>query len=539
MNQLKQIITILLLLPLLLPACKAPDPEKVPSSPEEAGWVDRVAPNVSSTSPIDGGTLPLNENITITFDEAMDSSTVTIQSIQLRDASNVVVSGSVTYNNTTHVATFDPTSLTASSNYSIHLSTDVKDAAGNSLASSYSSDFTTSELLSSTTPSNGGTLNSSGNIRLTFTQPMDSSTINTANIKLSDATGDIAGSITYDDSTKTVTFDPGSDLTGGVSYTMTIYTGVRDTHGNSLASNYQFSFSAIIGGVVVFSDDFEGDLGKWSVTNAGGTPFALSTALSYEGSKSLKVGPSSAGANAFDSYTVTLRKVFTTPVKDPLISFWVYEEGNWGGAVGIWINDVTPTTHNVRHPTYLHAGSPRGNNDPIQPGWVKLSAQVKGEITEIKVYFFDVTSSDPLYIDNVSVIENDGLIVNKSNVNITASSTYSDSYDTYVASYVNDNLGTSWVSATDQAENSTLTFNFTNPESFNKIGIISYENSTIQVLDSSDNEIARTNVSYDALGMYQTTMIQLPSNISPATLKLKFSNVGINRTVVREVWFSR
>ena len=84
-------------------------------------------------------------------------------------------------------------------------------------------------------------------ITATFSEAMDSSTINTSTFTLS---GGVTGTVTY--SGTTATFTPSSNLAYNTTYTATVTTGVRDTSGNAMASNYTWSFTT---GGSTFVDD--------------------------------------------------------------------------------------------------------------------------------------------------------------------------------------------------------------------------------------------------------------------------------------------
>jgi len=101
---------------------------------------DTTPPSVSSTSPEAGATdVAVDTVITATFNEAMDSSTITTSSFTLDS-----VSGSVSYDDSAYIATFTPNAnLDGSTTYTATLSTAITDVAGNPLATEYSWSFTT------------------------------------------------------------------------------------------------------------------------------------------------------------------------------------------------------------------------------------------------------------------------------------------------------------------------------------------------------------------------------------------------------------
>ena len=103
---------------------------------------DTTPPTISSVLPQNGATdVGVDIAITATFSEAMDSSTITASSFTL---SGSTVSGTVTYDSDTYTATFTPNAnLEYGHQYTVTLSTDIKDLAGNPLEGDYTWSFTT------------------------------------------------------------------------------------------------------------------------------------------------------------------------------------------------------------------------------------------------------------------------------------------------------------------------------------------------------------------------------------------------------------
>jgi len=100
---------------------------------------DTAPPLVISKSPVVSAAL--NSNLSATFSEAMDPSTITASTFTLKQGTTAV-SGAVTYAGLT--ATFDPSgNLAASATYTATITTGVKDLAGNALASNFVWTFTT------------------------------------------------------------------------------------------------------------------------------------------------------------------------------------------------------------------------------------------------------------------------------------------------------------------------------------------------------------------------------------------------------------
>jgi hypothetical protein len=109
---------------------------------------DTTPPTVSATSPASGAAgVAQGANATVTFSEAMDPTTVTTSSFELRNSSNALVAAAVTYNAANYSATLDPTATLPAGSYTATVkggTTDprVKDAAGNALAANNVWSFT-------------------------------------------------------------------------------------------------------------------------------------------------------------------------------------------------------------------------------------------------------------------------------------------------------------------------------------------------------------------------------------------------------------
>jgi hypothetical protein len=98
----------------------------------------------------------------------------------------------------------------------------------------------TAPTVTGTSPTNGATGVAIGsNVTATFSEDMDSSTINSGTVFI----GGKVGLITWNASTKTATVNPDTDLDYSTTYTATVTTGAKDQAGNSLAANYVFSFT--------------------------------------------------------------------------------------------------------------------------------------------------------------------------------------------------------------------------------------------------------------------------------------------------------
>ena len=109
---------------------------------------DTTPPTVTSVVPAANATnVGTTANITATFSEAMDASTIGASTFELRDASNTLVPAVVSYASPTRVATLDPSAALGSmTTYTATIkggASGVRDQAGNPLAANFTWSFTT------------------------------------------------------------------------------------------------------------------------------------------------------------------------------------------------------------------------------------------------------------------------------------------------------------------------------------------------------------------------------------------------------------
>jgi O-glycosyl hydrolase len=85
-------------------------------------------------------------------------------------------------------------------------------------------------------------------ITATFSTAMNSSTLTSSTFTLTAPAGPVvAGTVTYNSTSDTATFTPGSSLAAGTTYTATITTGAQSSSGTALSANYAWSFTTAAG----------------------------------------------------------------------------------------------------------------------------------------------------------------------------------------------------------------------------------------------------------------------------------------------------
>ena len=215
---------------------------------EETGIVG-VCPIVFSTNPANLETeVALNKTITATFNEAMDATTINETSFTVKNG-EIIVPGDVTYTGST--ASFSPRAgLLPNVTYSATIHKGIKDPSGNAMIEDHIWTFKsitdiTAPIVFSTDPFNtesGVVLNKK--ITATFSEVMDSSTINLFTFIVKHGTTILQGTFTY--SGTNVVFTPSDNLLPNTIYNATIKIGAKDRAGISIVTDYNWSFTTLI-----------------------------------------------------------------------------------------------------------------------------------------------------------------------------------------------------------------------------------------------------------------------------------------------------
>ena len=213
-------------------------------------------PTVTSTNPATNAiTIPLNQKIAATFNQAMNPTTLTAAgtfSVAIAGG-GLAVPGTVTYVAAANTVIFTPTAnLTASTHYTATITTAAQSASGNLLAS-YVWSFTTGTSANTTPPTVVSTVPASAAVRVptntvvtaTFSKAMDPTgvtTTGTFTLAVAGAGGAaVPGTVQY--AGTTATFSPTAALAATKQYTATITTAAKDLTGNALVANYVWSFT--------------------------------------------------------------------------------------------------------------------------------------------------------------------------------------------------------------------------------------------------------------------------------------------------------
>jgi hypothetical protein len=205
---------------------------------------DRTRPSVETAVPAPGETASAGL-ITVVFSEEMNPATVTTATFRVTGAGGGAITGIVYCSGRT--AVFYPvTALSASTQYTVTVTTGAKDLSGNALPSDFTFSFWTAAAADSTLPTVARAVPDTGltavrinrGIHITFSEAMDPMTINTATFQIVGETG----FVTYDPVNRIASFTPFGTLRASTLESVTITRGVRDLSGNAIATQYRLTF---------------------------------------------------------------------------------------------------------------------------------------------------------------------------------------------------------------------------------------------------------------------------------------------------------
>ena len=252
---------------------------------------DTTAPTVTSTVPANGATnVSVITPIRVTFSEPMTANTIDATTITLFVV-GVTIGGTVSYDAPSRTASFAPSAglLAENQTYTVTITTGVRDASGNPMASNFSFSFLTEDntppTISSRSPSPGSSgIATNATVSVGFSEAMTASTINSATLSLSAGGSPVAGSVIYDPATNVATFTPSGPLANNQTYLVLVTTGARDLNGNALAANDSFSFTTAPAPPAFDISGSTGFLGWWGATTAGSVGIHFHVVFDQNGS---------------------------------------------------------------------------------------------------------------------------------------------------------------------------------------------------------------------------------------------------------------
>jgi hypothetical protein len=206
-----------------------------------------VSPVVISTEPLNNEVnVVLNKRITATFNMPMNGASINTSTFRLRNGTTAV-NGTVSFQDST--ASFVPlTPLLPNTTYVATITDGALNLDGNSVVNDYSWDFTTGvttapSVIATDPASNEVDVNLNQMVTVTFSEPMDASTLDTTTFTLTSGVTRVAGTVTY--AGTTASFTPDANLYSNTIYTVRVTTGVKNPSGTPIANEYVWTFNTV------------------------------------------------------------------------------------------------------------------------------------------------------------------------------------------------------------------------------------------------------------------------------------------------------
>jgi hypothetical protein len=214
------------------------------------GEKDETAPMVTETSPRNGSFDVIETpSITVTFNEEMDPLTVNEYTMTLDDGDKYIP-GTVAFHQPTGKALFSPkVKLARGATYRVTITGDVKDRAGNGLASPKVFSFTVihpkgPRVVKISPPNGSSETTVTSDVRVAFDKQVLALTLTSFNFQVLQGVKPVKGRISYDTFTRQAIFIPDMPMEYGKDYQVRLLPGIQDTSGNDM-EEYSWSFRTI------------------------------------------------------------------------------------------------------------------------------------------------------------------------------------------------------------------------------------------------------------------------------------------------------
>lgn len=233
--------------------------ESSQSAPVSMTTRDVIPPTIVQSLPANGAGPLYWENVTVSlvFSEAMDSASINDNTFKVRvGATGETPPGSISYFKAAHIAEFrGPFGRMPAGTTIVVTAVGMKDVSGNAMASPLTFSFTTSEnvrpFIVSTVPANNATeVPLNAEVRITFSEPMDPSTLFTRIYDLSsDLPGDfVAATGGWDAATNTQILQGGYRSKHRYQVIVGRDFPAKDVAGNTLTGPNSFIFTTLDAG---------------------------------------------------------------------------------------------------------------------------------------------------------------------------------------------------------------------------------------------------------------------------------------------------
>lgn len=330
--------------------------------------IDLRPPEVDSTIPTDAATgVSPYKPVSAVFNKSMDPTSLDESSFTLTGPSGAV-SGTITYDETSHTAFFTPnTALLPLTSYTATLSTAVKDIYGISLTAPVIWSFTTGELDTSSPTitdrspvPNAVDVPVSAKVIITFSEELHAGSLDLNHFVLSNSYGQVPAKLSYDVSSFTITLTPETNLLPTQEYAVKVTANTSDIAGNPLGADDTWTFTtAVEPPMQVYFGDLHNHT---SYSDGSGTPTQALAAGKAAGFDFMAISDHSYAIDDSE-WANTLQAVNDATTSDFVgLRGFEYTQGA-EGHINVWNSERHATRTNVAGCTYcdytpnLEAGS--------------------------------------------------------------------------------------------------------------------------------------------------------------------------------------
>jgi hypothetical protein len=220
-----------------------------------------------------------------------------------------------------------------------------------------------------------------------FSEPVVTASVNPSTFTLTCSTTTITGTVVYDSSTRTATFDPSSLLPASSNCTATITTGVEDLAGNHLAPDYPWSFTT---GTAPISPPAAPT--GLTATAESSSNIRLSWTDNSDNETGFKIERSSTSASTgFEEIAITGANVisYNSTSLSPSTTYWYQIRAYNSAGNSAYSNVDNATTQALPIPSAPTGVSAIGGNSQATISWTASS----GTVSSYTVYY---STTDPV-----------------------------------------------------------------------------------------------------------------------------------------------
>lgn len=221
------------------------------------GQLVTLAPSVSATAPLASNPVvtgvATNTRITATFNKPMSPTSLNTDTFTLQCPAGVVTTSSVSYDDSSRVATLTPAAnLPADTSCIATVTTGAQDTNGVALPANFTWSFETGSssditppVVTQHVPEQGAVAATNTQLSVTFSEEMTPSSLNVVSFSVQNTSDNtpVEGAVIYAVGARTASFTPTNPLANNTAFTATVSNAVTDLAGNAMLAPKVWSFT--------------------------------------------------------------------------------------------------------------------------------------------------------------------------------------------------------------------------------------------------------------------------------------------------------